>query len=108
MLEAQQEVITVLDQVRNALLHSLQSERKITETGDEVASAQEELRLSKIRFENGLGNNIDVINAQRDLTTAYIDRAQAIINFNIAQAQLLHDIGLTSIDNITSSKAIDK
>jgi outer membrane protein TolC len=108
MLEAQQEVITVLDQVRNALLHSLQSERKITETGDEVASAQEELRLSKIRFENGLGNNIDVINAQRDLTTAYIDRAQAIINFNIAQAQLLHDVGLTSIDNITSGKAIDK
>jgi outer membrane protein TolC len=105
-LEAQQEVILVLDQVRNSLLHSLQSERKITETADEVASAQEELRLSKIRFENGLGNNIDVINAQRDLTTAYIDRAQAIINFNIAQAQLLHDIGLTSIDNITSGKAI--
>jgi len=108
MLEAQQEVITVLDQVRNSLLHSLQSERQITETADEVASAQEELRLSKIRFENGLGNNIDVINAQRDLTTAYIDRAQAIINFNIAQAQLLHDVGLTSIDNITSGHAIDK
>jgi outer membrane protein TolC len=103
LLEANRELNTVLDQVRTALLNSVQSEKKILETIDEVNSASEELRLAKLRFENGLGTNIDIINAQRDLTTAEIDHAQAIINFNIAQAQLLHDTGLTSVDALTSS-----
>jgi outer membrane factor, OMF family len=106
LLEANKELNNVLSQVRNALLQSLQSERKISEAQDEEASADEELRLAKLRFANGLGNNIDIINAQRDLTTAKIDYVQAVINFNIAQAQLLHDIGLTSIDKLTSGKLI--
>ncbi len=106
LLEANRELNAVLSQVRNSLLQSLQSERKISEAEDEEASADEELRLAKLRFENGLGNNIDIINAQRDLTTAKIDYVQAVINFNIAQAQLLHDIGLTSIDNLTAGRLI--
>jgi outer membrane factor, OMF family len=106
LLEANKELVTVLDQVRTSLLKSLQAERNITETTAEVSSSLEELRLARLRFENGLGTNIDIINAQRDLTTAFIDRAQAIINFNVAQAQLLHDIGLTSVDNLTSTMPI--
>jgi outer membrane protein TolC len=106
LLEANKELVTVLDQVRSSLLKSLQAERNITETTAEVASATEELRLARLRFENGLGTNIDIINAQRDLTTAYIDRAQAVINFNVSQAQLLHDIGLTSVDNLTSTTPV--
>jgi outer membrane protein TolC len=106
LLEANRELNTILSQVRNSLLQSLQSERKISEAEDEETSADEELRLAKLRFANGLGNNIDVINAQRDLTTARIDYVQAVINFNIAQAQLLHDVGLTSIDNLASGRLI--
>jgi len=103
LLEANKELVTVLDQVRTSLLNSLRSEKNIYETIDEVRSATEELRLAQLRFENGLGTNIDIINAQRDLTTAQIDHAQAIINFNIAQVQLVHDIGLTSVDTLTSA-----
>ena len=97
LLQSSKELAQVLNEVRNSLLKSLQSERQITETGNEVASAQEELRLARIRFEHGLGNNIDVITAQRDLTNALVNRVQAIIDFNTAQAlQLLHDIGMIS------------
>jgi outer membrane protein TolC len=103
LLEANKELVTVLDQVRTSLLSSLRSEKNIYETMNEVRSATEELRLAQLRFENGLGTNIDIINAQRDLTTAQIDHAQAIINFNIAQVQLVHDIGLTSVDTLTSA-----
>jgi outer membrane protein TolC len=106
LLEANRELVTVFDQVRSSLLRSLQAEKNIIETTDEVASAIEELRLARLRFENGLGTNIDIINAQRDLTTALIDRAQAIINFNVAQAQLLHDIGLTTVENLTSTSPL--
>ena len=45
-----------------------------------------------MRLNNGLGTNIDVLTAQRDLTQARLDKALALINFNKEQAQLLHDI----------------
>jgi outer membrane protein TolC len=61
-----------------------------------------------MRLDNGLGTNIDVLTAQRDLTQARIDKAQALINFNKAQTQLLRDVGLISVDNVTSGLLISK
>ncbi len=72
----------------------------------EIAAAQEELRLARIRLDTGLGINIDVLNAQRDLTQANLNKAQAIAEFNMSQAQLLHDIGLISPLNLTSGRLI--
>lgn len=108
LLKANKEVVTVLKQVHTSLLQSLDTERTIQETTDEVASATEELRLARLRFKSGLGTNLDVITAQRDYTTALIDKAQAIINFNIAQAQLVHDVGMISVDALTSGRLLTK
>jgi outer membrane protein len=105
-LVANKELERVIQEVRDALLQSLRAERQITETENEIASAREELRLSKIRFEHGLGNNIDIITAQRDLTNALVSRAQAMIGFNIAQAQLLRDVGVISVDSLSSGATL--
>lgn len=71
-----------------------------------VISSAEALRLARVRLANGVGTNIDVINAQRDFTTSLINKADAIIQFDIAQAQLLHDIGVISVDNLTSGRLV--
>ena len=105
-LEEQRQFVQILDQVRTAYIRGLDSERNIVETTAEVNSAAEELRLAQLRFANGLGTNLDIITAQRDYTQALIDKAQAIINFNIAQVQLLHDIGLASIDNLSAGRVL--
>lgn len=105
-LQAQKELVTVLDQVRTSYLQSLDAERKIDETNTEVTSALEELRLARLRFQHGLGTNLDIITGQRDYTQALIDKAQAIINFNIAQVQLVHDMGLSSVDAFSSGRLI--
>jgi outer membrane protein TolC len=107
-LQSQKELQTVLGQVRNSLLQSLDKERNIEQAGSEVSSAVEELRLAQLRKEHGVGTNLDIITAQRDYTQALIDKAQAIINFNIAQAQLVHDVGLTSIDALSSGRLLTK
>jgi outer membrane protein TolC len=99
-LQATKELTDVIEQVRNSYLASLSSEKKIEEATNEVSSSYEALRLAQLRFQNGLGTNLDIIQAQRDYTQALIDKAQAIINYNIDQAQLLHDIGLVSLDNL--------
>ncbi len=96
------EFLEVMDQVRNAYNTTLTSESVIEESTNEVLSAEEELRLARMRLDNGLGTNLDVLTAQRDLTEARLDKALALINFNKAQAQMLHDIGLISIDNLSS------
>jgi outer membrane protein len=93
----------VIDQARQAYLYSLSATRKLEEANKQVRSATEELRLSRLRFENGLSKNIDVLRAQQDYTNALIVKAQAIINYNIAQAQLVHDVGLTSVETLTRS-----
>ncbi len=102
MLEANKQFLDVVDQVRNAYNSTLTTEQAIDESSNEVASAQEELRLARMRLDNGLGTNLDVLTAQRDLTQARLDKALALMNFNKAQAKLLHDIGLISIENLSA------
>jgi outer membrane protein TolC len=106
MLDANQEFLDIMEQVRNTYNLTLTSEQAIDESANEVISAEEELRLARMRLDNGLGTNLEVLIAQRDLTQARLDKALALINFNKAQAQLLHDIGLISIDNLSSGHIV--
>lgn len=107
-LNAEKELQTVLSQVRNSYLQILDKERNIEESSNEVESSLEELRLAELRKSSGLGINLDIITAQRDYTQALVDKAQAIIQFNIAQAQLVHDMGLISVDALTSGRLLSK
>jgi outer membrane protein TolC len=102
MLDANQQFLDVMEQVRNTYNQTITSEQAIDESTNEVISAEEELRLARMRLDNGLGTNLEVLVAQRDLTQARLDKALALINFNKAQAQLLHDIGLISVDNLSA------
>ncbi len=106
LLNSNQQLLNVIQQVRESYLLSQTAEREIEVTTKAVISAAEELRLSRVRLANGVGTNIDVINSQRDFTTALVNKAQAIIQFNIAQAQLVHDIGIITVDNLTSGRLV--
>jgi len=50
----------------------------------------------------GVGTNLELIQAQRDYIQALINQAQAIIASNQAQAQLLHDAGIISVETLTA------
>jgi len=106
LLNSNQQLLYVLQQVRESYLNSQTAERFIEVADKGVISSAEELRLSRVRLANGVGTNIDVINAQRDFITALIQKANAIIQFNIAQAQLLHDTGVISVDTLTSGRLV--
>ncbi|MBI4532634.1 MAG: TolC family protein, partial [Candidatus Melainabacteria bacterium] len=106
LLQANQQLINVIQQVRQSYLNSQTAERLIDVTSKAVISATEQLRLSRVRLANGVGTNIDVIEAQRDYITALVNKADAIIQFNNSQAQLVHDIGLISVDNLVSGRLV--
>jgi len=105
-LRLNQQIMFVLQQVRQSYLNSQTAERQIEVATKEVLSSAEELRLARVRLANGVGTNIDVINAQRDFTQALTDKANAIVGFNIQQVQLLHDIGVISYDTLTSGRLV--
>jgi outer membrane factor, OMF family len=108
LLNSNTQLMNVTQQVRETYLTSVTAERQIEVTTKAVISAAEELRLATVRLQNGVGTNLDVINAQRDFTTALINKADAIIQFNIAQCQLVHDIGVVSVDNLTSGRLVGR
>lgn len=103
MLELNKQLNMVTSQVRQSYLKTLSADRKIEETKAKLESASEELRLAQMRLQYGVGKNIDVLKAQEDLTSARIENVQALITFNVAQAQLLRDLGIISVDRLSSS-----
>jgi outer membrane protein TolC len=97
-LQANQELLLVTEQVRAAYLTAITAREQIDTAAYGVASAAEALRLANLRLQTGLGSNLELIQAQRDYVTALTNQAQAIMVSNQAQAQLLHDMGLITVD----------
>jgi outer membrane protein TolC len=59
-----------------------------------VEQAQEALRLSRLRFQSGIGTQSDVISAENDLTRAEGNRVTAVLDYNRAYANLQRAISL--------------
>jgi len=101
-IRAKQAFTDVFQQVRTAFDQSLAADKRIEHASAQIVAAEEELRIATKRMQAGIGLNIDVLNAQRDRTQACINKARALVDFNVAQAQLLHDIGLISVGGLTT------
>lgn len=101
-IRAKQAFTDVFQQVRTAFDQSLAADKRIEHASAQIVAAEEELRIATKRMQAGIGLNIDVLNAQRDRTQACINKARALVDFNVAQAQLLHDVGLISVGGLTT------
>jgi outer membrane protein len=104
--EFYRELTFVYKDVHDAYLNSMQAENLIAETTDQVAYAEEGLRVAQLRFAEGVGTYIDVINAQRNWINALVSKAQALINFNISQTKLVRSVGRVSVDTLATTGSI--
>ncbi len=107
-LEFNRELMKVCQEVRDSYLASVSTENLIIETTAAVKYAEEGLRLAELRFKEGVGTYLDVINAQKSYTDSLIDKANAIIEFDQAQAKLLHAIGCLNVDTLTAAAPLNK
>ena len=99
-IQANQELQTVIQQVRFDYLNWRAAREQIDNAAHGVRASLEELRMAKIRLRADVTTNLEVIQAQRDYINSLTTQAQAIVNSNLAQAQLLHDTGLISTDTL--------
>jgi outer membrane protein TolC len=99
-LQANQEYQLVSEQVRASYLNALAARLQIDAAAYGVVSAAEGLRLADLRLRNGSGTNLELITSQKTYIDALTSQAQAIIASNIAQAQLLHNVGMISANDL--------
>jgi len=106
LLQANQVLQEVQQQVRQSYINMKTAHENIDVASVGVVSSREELRLSRMRLENGINTYLDLLTAQRDYINTLVNHAQAIITSNQAQAQLLHDTGAITVETLT--KGADK
>ena len=81
-------------EVEKSHLDLKNASEKIQVTKDATSQAEENLRINKIRYEEGLGTSTDVIDAITLLTTAETNYYRAEYEFRRAQAGLKYAMGL--------------
>ena len=105
LLQSNQTLLNVEFEVRSSYLNMLTAKEQIDVAAEALVSAAEQLRLANLRVTYGQGINLELIQAQREYVTALTNHVQAIINFNISQAQLLRDTGQISLTSLTNEYA---
>jgi outer membrane protein TolC len=63
-----------------------------------LSSAEESSRMALGRYQEGVGNIIDTLNAQSALANAKQQKIQSLLNWNIARATLAQSMG--ALDNV--------
>ena len=104
MLQSNQQLLTVLQEIHNSYLNMLTASEQVDVAGEAVFSSSEQLRLANLRLRYGQGINLELIQAQRDYINSLTSQAQAIIAYNISQAQLLRDTGMISVGALTTTR----
>lgn len=90
--EAQQKQAVELE-VRQAFLNLQSAAEELAGADALVAQAQEALRIANVRFQSGVGTNLEVLNAQTSASQAEAAKVQALFNYTLARATLERAIG---------------
>lgn len=85
---------SVLLDVRNIYYGMTEAQQRIHTAEITVAKAQEDYDIAKLRYENGVGTNTDVLDAQVALTQAKTNHIQACYDFNMNKIALDNAIGI--------------
>jgi len=81
--------------VQSTYLSLKSSEQSITTSSSAVGLAEEDYKLKVIRYQAGVGTNLDVLDAQVALTTAKNNYLKALYDFNNYRAKLDKAMGVS-------------
>lgn len=82
-------------EVRRAFSSWQEATELVEASGRVVEQAEEAVRLANARYSAGTGTQLDVLQAQVELTTARTNQVQAYYNYNVAIASLRQAMGLS-------------
>lgn len=81
-------------EVKQAYLNIRSAAQKVEETQTVVDQARENYRIQNIRYQAGIGINLDVLDAQLSLNEAQVNHIQALYDYNVGIAKLEQVMGV--------------
>ncbi len=84
---------TVEQQVRTAYLNLQNAAETLRSAQAQLTAAREQVRIANVRFQAGVGTQLEVVQAQQTLAQADQAVVQAQFNYNLALAQIDQAIG---------------
>lgn len=84
---------TVEEQVRAAYLNLQQAAEQLASAQAGLVAAQEALRIANVRFQAGVGTQLEVVTAIQNLAAADAALVQALFQYNLALAQIDQAVG---------------
>lgn len=94
MLRQQQLEDDIRMEVEEAFDQFYQARRALTAQSETIAQAEEGMRIANLRYESGVGTQLEVLSAQTALTQARSQLAQTIFQYRLAKAALKKATGM--------------
>src|SRR5579883_1452984 len=85
---------TIEQQVRTAYLGLQDAAEELRSARAALESAREALRIANVRFQAGVGTQLEVVTAEQNLASADVGTVQALYAYNLALAQLDQAVGV--------------
>jgi len=85
---------TIEQQVRTAYLNLQNAAEQLHSAESQLAAAREQLRIANVRFQAGVGTQLEVVQAEQTLATADLAVVQGEYNYNLAIAQIEQAAGI--------------
>jgi len=103
VLEFQNKLRNIQRDIISSVSNSIFNKKEMLTAKNRVDYSNESIKLAMGRFYNGQGILLDVIEAQSEVTQSRVEYINAIINYNIAQVELLYSIGKITKDKIVQN-----
>ena len=106
MLQKEKQLYDIQKELSESYLSSsmYQSQMKITQ--QKVETAAESFKIARHRRMSGMGMNLDVIQAAKDLAEARQEYNSAVMNYNISQLKLLFQTGQLTPQRVLTALAL--
>jgi multidrug efflux system outer membrane protein len=89
----QQAIQNAFRDVRNAIVAQSKTRAQFDAENQRVATLRETLRLARLRYENGVASQLDVLDSERGLLAAQLNRSDALRAQRAAIADLFKALG---------------
>ncbi len=93
LLDYEKVALEVIKDVETAFLALQAAERNIKTAETVLVSAEEDYRIAQLRYTEGRGINVEVLDALTARTRARTNHVQALYDYNVARDRLLRAIG---------------
>ena len=80
-------------EVKRDVRNLKRAEKQIEIQTEQIKNSEASMRLSKIKFNHGLGDNFDLVEAEADLRQAEVDLVSAVVDFIVGNYRMRQSLG---------------